>query len=97
MYLLVLHKHTLRGYLKGQDCCRKGNPQEEQIYPGKLNWNEWQESGNDTDSTWQDPLFEDPENHVYILKENSPAWDMGITQIDLEHFGPQEADFTGNK
>jgi len=60
------------------------------MFPDKLDWYEWQASGNDTGSKWEDPLFEDPESHVYILKENSPALKMGIVQIDLDHFGPQD-------
>jgi len=60
------------------------------MYPGNIDWYEWTASGNDTNSKWEDPLFEDPENNVYILKENSPALKMGIVQIDLDHFGPQD-------
>jgi hypothetical protein len=66
-----------------------GDAKDAKIYPGKQTWYEWQDSGNDTDSIWQDPLFEDPLNHVYILKENSPARDMGIVQIELDNFGPE--------
>ena len=39
-----------------------------------------QASGNDTGSLWQNPLFEDADAHVYVLAENSPAFDLGIQQ-----------------
>jgi len=66
-----------------------GDARAEKLFPGKLNWYEWQDSGNDTNSRWDDPLFEDPLNHIYVLKENSPANALGIVQIDLDQFGPQ--------
>ena len=57
-------------------------------------WNEWRmfkkpTSGNDSGSVWQDPLFEDPSTHQYILSEDSPAWDLGIEQVDLDNIGVQ--------
>ena len=58
-------------------------------FPDNLNWYEWQASGNDSGSVWQDPLFEDPSTHQYILSEDSPAWDLGIEQIDLYNIGVQ--------
>ena len=58
-------------------------------FPDQMNWFEWQGSGNDTDSLWQDPLFEDPSTHRYILSDESPAWDLGIEQIDLDNIGIQ--------
>ena len=53
------------------------------------NWYEWQATGNDSQSLWQDPLFEDPAAHRYILTPDSPAWNLGIQQIDLDNFGIQ--------
>ena len=41
--------------------------QTEKKFPGDLNWQEWQLTGNDSESLWQDPLFEDPSTHRYIL------------------------------
>jgi len=66
-----------------------GDVKSAKLFPGfpKLDWYEWQNSGNDTESMWEDPLFEDPENQNYALKEASPAWKLGIVQIDLDHFG----------
>ena len=59
-------------------------------FPDNQNWYEWQASGNDSGSLWQDPLFEDPAAHRYILTEDSPAWDLGIEQIDLDSIGIQD-------
>ena len=59
-------------------------------FPDKLNWYEWQATGNDSESLWEDPLFEDASTHRYIMTENSPAWDLGIQQIDLDNIGIQE-------
>ena len=58
-------------------------------FPDGLNWYEWQESGNDTGSLWQDPLFEDPSTHQYILTPGSPAFDLGIEQVDMDIIGIQ--------
>ena len=58
-------------------------------FPDNLNWYEWQESGNDTGSLWQDPLFEDPSTHQYVLTPESPAWDLGIEQVDMDIIGIQ--------
>lgn len=60
-------------------------------FPDNQNWYEWQASGNDSESLWQDPLFEDPAAHRYILTDDSPAWGLGIQQIDLDSIGIQEA------
>ena len=56
-------------------------------FPDSLNWYEWQTSGNDSGSLWEDPLFEDPAAHRYILTRDSPAWDLGIQQVDLDNIG----------
>ena len=68
------------------------NPGDEELqkFPDNQNWLEWQAAGNDSGSLWQDPLFEDPEAHRYILAENSPAWNLGINQIDVGNIGIQD-------
>ena len=58
-------------------------------FPDRLNWSEWQATGNDSNSLWQDPFFEDPGAHIYVLSEESPAWDLGIEQVDLDSIGIQ--------
>ena len=59
------------------------------IFPDEKNWSEWIASGNDSASIWADPLFEDPYNRKYSIAENSPAWSLGIKQIQLDNFGIQ--------
>ena len=59
-------------------------------FPDGLNWYEWQATGNDTGSLWQDPLFEDISTHSYILAEDSPAWELGIEQIEVDNIGIQD-------
>ena len=63
---------------------------EKKKFPDNLNWYEWQAGGNDTGSLWQNPLFEDADAHIYVLAEDSPAWDLGIQQVDLDGIGIQE-------
>lgn len=41
----------------------------------------------DQHSLIQDPLFMDAENEDYRLKSDSPAYDLGFTDIDLEDIG----------
>ena len=60
------------------------------MFPYRQDWNGWIMSGNDTNSLWSDPLFEDAASRVYILAENSPAWDLGIQQIDTSNYGVQK-------
>ena len=61
-----------------------------QLFPDKLTWNEWVTTGNDTTSLWANPLFLDPYQGLYLLTEDSPAWDLGIKQIQLDNFGIQK-------
>ena len=58
-------------------------------FPDNLNWYEWQDGGNDTGSLWQDPLFEDPSTHRYVLAPESPAFELGIQQVDMDIIGIQ--------
>ena len=43
--------------------------------------------GVDANSLAMDPLFMDPENGDFRLKENSPAHQLGIQPIDLSKVG----------
>jgi hypothetical protein len=45
--------------------------------------------GFDKDSVVADPLFVDPERGAFRLRENSPAFDLGIKAISMEQVGPQ--------
>jgi hypothetical protein len=44
-------------------------------------------SGLDVNTVVADPLFEGFEDAGFKLKENSPAFDLGIKQIDIENMG----------
>ena len=59
------------------------------MFPDKKTWEEWKISGNDTASLWEDPMFLDPQSRLYKLSDDSPAWDLGIKQIQLDNFGIQ--------
>ena len=32
-------------------------------------------------------MFEDPAGHRYVLRDESPAWELGIQQIDVDNIG----------
>merc|ERR1712080_410052 len=74
-----------------------GDAQSAKLFPDNHTWYEWQESGNDTNSLWEDPLFEDPVNHIYVIREESSAWSLGINQIDLDHFGVAEEEYSNRQ
>ena len=73
------HKHITK--------TSRENDKNQPLFPGKTNWSEWQNGGNETGSLWQDPMFEDPSNHRYVLKPESPAWALGIQQVDFDKIG----------
>jgi hypothetical protein len=50
---------------------------------------EWQKSGQDHNSCVADPMFENPANFNFRLREGSPALKMGFKQIDLSRVGPR--------
>jgi len=67
-----------------------------EIFPGPklgtwhgVSWAEWKEGGNDTESLWLDPLFKDPASGDFTLAPESPAWLLGISQVDTESIGPK--------
>ena len=60
------------------------------LFPGRHNFEGWIGSGNDANSVWADPKLADPSSGLYELAEDSPAWDLGIQQIQLDNFGIQE-------
>lgn len=55
-------------------------------FAGKT-FEEWQATGQDTDSVFADPLFVDPENGDFTLKEGSPAAKIGFKPIDVSEIG----------
>ncbi len=58
--------------------------------PGAADWTAWQAAGFDVHSLWADPLFVDPENDDYRLREASPAFSLGFQAIDTSRVGPRE-------
>ena len=48
---------------------------------------DWQGLGLDRHSLNQDPLFVDPDNGDFRLREDSPAFALGIKPIDLSGVG----------
>jgi hypothetical protein len=52
--------------------------------------NELMSHGVDSNSVVADPLFEGLEEAGFKLKENSPAFKLGIKQIDFENIGLQQ-------
>ena len=60
---------------------------EKNAFPDGQDWTGWQQSGNDSASLWKDPMFEDAANHNYALTPESPAWGLGIQQIDQNNIG----------
>ena len=59
-------------------------------FPFGLNFNEWTKTGNDSMSEWANPQLEDPSSGLYTLGPNSPAFGLGIKQIQLDNFGLQK-------
>jgi len=55
-----------------------------------MNWKQHQAAGYDVNSQWVDPMFTDPDGHNFQLRDDSPAFNMGIKQIDLSAIGVQE-------
>jgi len=64
---------------------------ENPMFPEHQNWIQWQQGGNDSGSLWVDPLFRDPQAGDYSLYPESPAWLLGIEEIDTENIGPRES------
>lgn len=52
----------------------------------------WQAKGFDTESIFEDPMFVDPENDDYRLKEGSPAFKLGFEPLPIEKMGPYESE-----
>jgi len=48
---------------------------------------DWQAKGLDSNSVIANPLFVDPENDNYMLRANSPAFELGFKPIDISRVG----------
>ena len=44
---------------------------------------------NDAGSIWANPKL-DPEARLYSLADDSPVWDLGLEQIQMDNFGIQK-------
>lgn len=56
---------------------------------GQAGWREWRERGHDLRSRIADPLFVDPDQGDFRLKDGSPALGLGFRPIDLHDVGPR--------
>lgn len=56
---------------------------------GDRGFADWQDAGRDTHSRYTDPMFVDVDTYDFRLKPQSPAFDMGFTQIDMSTVGPR--------
>jgi hypothetical protein len=52
-----------------------------------LGMEEWKQEGYDLNGVVADPLFVDPENGNYQVKENSPALKLGFMNFSMDEFG----------
>lgn len=57
------------------------------VFPGGLNFEQWQAKGQDKHSIVADPLFVDPQHGDFTLKPNSPALKLGFKPIDASEIG----------
>ena len=60
------------------------------IFPDQLTWAAWRQGGNDTSSLWANPQLSSPGEGGYGLGVGSPAWILGIEQIDTDSIGPSQ-------
>ena len=60
------------------------------MFPDQLTWDQCVQAGNDTGSIWANPKFMDPEAGLYFLADDSPVWELGIEQIQMDNFGIQK-------
>jgi hypothetical protein len=65
------------------------------IRPAGKSWEEWKQSGQDTDSFVADPLFVNPDNYDFTLRPESPAKKLGFKPIDLPGRRPAPAPSAG--
>ncbi len=63
------------------------NPVRDEVTVGKLNFADWQATGQDEGSLIADPLFVDPENGDFTLKPGSPASEIGFVPFDPTQAG----------
>ena len=57
------------------------------VFPGGLNFEQWQAKGQDKHGIVADPLFVDPQHGDFTLKPDSPALKLGFKPIDASEIG----------
>lgn len=58
-----------------------------------LSWDAWQAKGFDAESVLADPLFIPADNGQYLLRNNSPAWQLGFMPIPEDRIGLYQDEF----
>lgn len=58
-----------------------------------LEWADWQKKGFDKDSKLADPMFFQPDKDQYLLRQGSPAFEMGIKDIPDYRIGLYNDEF----
>ncbi len=61
----------------------------EQVQFNGRSFEAWQEAGKDRHSLYSDPLFVDPDNYDFRLKDESPVFKLGFKPIDMSTVGPR--------
>lgn len=62
-------------------------------FPNHTTWAQWRASGQDAHGRMADPMFADAANANFTLLPSSPAFSLGIQQIDLSFgVGPRSED-----
>jgi hypothetical protein len=59
----------------------------EVVFGNGKSWKEWQKMNKDQHSLYADPMFADPDNYDFRLKDESPAFQLGFKPIDIEKVG----------
>lgn len=59
----------------------------------KLKWRDWQKNEKDTHSLFANPMFTDIGHFNFSLQKNSPAFQLGFKQINVEDVGPRKRPF----
>lgn len=54
-----------------------------------MSWQDWQALGHDRQSRIADPLFANPEDGDFTLRDDSPAWAFGFQPLDAAQVGPR--------
>lgn len=67
-----------------------GKEVDSNLFPDEKALKTAQANGTDTNSAFGDPLFVDPANGNFNVKENSPALSIGFVNFPMDQFGVQQ-------